>query len=291
MTDIIATIGPASGDVATLAEMIRSGMSVARMNFSHGDYAFHARMAGLVLSESEHSHQALSDIIPLRDLFGLLFFVSVGMLLDPAYLRANLPVVFGLAALVSLLKAGAFAGLSRAFGYGNVIPLAMGLTMFQVGELSFVVARVGVVGGHLDQEQYSLLLSVALVTMFATPPISRLTTPIYRRLRARAPRDPLQTMNLEPDTLGNHVVIVGAGTAGLAVARMLGALDLHFVVVELDQRRLDACRLSGVATVYGDGAQGVATYIEKIGSELRDTMAMCGVHTLGEITRDCVRVL
>jgi CPA2 family monovalent cation:H+ antiporter-2 len=242
------------------------GLGVGYATWQVGlSFAFGALVAGLVLSESQHSHQALSDIIPLRDLFGLLFFVSVGMLLDPAYLRANLTVVFGLVALVSLLKAGVFAGLSRAFGYGNVIPLAMGLTMFQVGELSFVLARVGVVGGHLDQEQYSLLLSVALVTMFATPPISRLTTPIYRRLRARAPRDPLQTINLEPDTLGNHVVIVGAGTAGLAVARMLRALDLHFVVVELDQRRLDACRLSGVATVYGDGAQ--PTVLEAAGLE------------------------
>lgn len=218
-------------------------------------FAFGALMAGLVLSESEHSHQALSDIIPLRDLFGLLFFVSVGMLLDPGYLRANLGLVLGLALLVGVLKGGVFAALSRAFGYGNVIPLAMGLTLFQVGELAFVLARVGVDGGHLDQGQYSLLLAVALVTMFATPPVSRLTAPVYSRLRARAPRDPLQTINLERVTLRDHVIIVGAGVVGLAVARTLGARGLHLVVVELDQRRLDACRLAGLAAVYGDGAQ------------------------------------
>jgi monovalent cation:H+ antiporter-2, CPA2 family len=226
-------------------------------------FAFGALMAGLVLSESEHSHQALSDIIPLRDLFGLLFFVSVGMLLDPGYLRANLGLVLGLALLVGVLKGCVFAGLSRAFGYGNVIPLAMGLTLFQVGELAFVLARVGVDGGHLDQGQYSLLLAVALVTMFATPPVSRLTAPVYSRLRARAPRDPLQTINLERATLRDHVIIVGAGVVGLGVARTLGARGLQLVVVELDQRRLDACRQAGLAAVYGDGSQ--ATVLEAAG--------------------------
>lgn len=218
-------------------------------------FAFGALVAGLVLSESEHSHQALSDIIPLRDLFGLLFFVSVGMLLDPDYLRAHLGLVVGLAALLAALKGGVFAVLTRAFGYGNVVPLAAGLTLFQVGELSFVLARVGVDGGHLDQGQYSLLLAVALVTMFATPPVSRLTAPAYRRLRARAPRDPLQTINLVREGLAGHVIIVGAGAVGLEVARTLQRLGLAFVAVELDQHRLEACRRAGAATVYGDGAQ------------------------------------
>lgn len=218
-------------------------------------FAFGALVAGLVLSESEHSHQALSDIIPLRDLFGLLFFVSVGMLLDPDYLRAHLGLVAALAAVLALIKGGVFAVLTRAFGYGNVVPLAAGLTLFQVGELSFVLARVGVDGGHLDQSQYSLLLAVALVTMFATPPVSRLTAPVYRVLRARAPRDPLQTINLDRGGVADHVIIVGAGAVGLEVARTLRRLDLAFVAVELNQRRLEACRLAGAATVYGDGAQ------------------------------------
>lgn len=232
------------------------GLGIGYLTYRVGlSFAFGALVAGLVLSESDHSHQALSDIGPLRDLFGLLFFVSVGMLLDPGYLRVNLGAVLGLAALLAVLKGGVFAGLSRLFGYGNVIPLAMGLTMFQVGELAFVLARVGVDGGHLDQGQYSLLLAVTLVTMFVTPPVSRATAPLHRRLRARAPRDPLRTINLERDTLHDHVIIVGAGDVGLSAAKTLLALDRHCVLVELDQHRLEACRQSGVAVVFGDGAQ------------------------------------
>ena len=128
------------------------GLGVGYVTWRVGlSFAFGALVAGLVLSESEHSHQALSDIIPLRDLFGLLFFVSVGMLLDPQYLRDNLGAVLGLALVIGLMKGGVFALLSRAFGYGNVVPLAAGLTLFQVGELAFVLARVGVDGGHLDR--------------------------------------------------------------------------------------------------------------------------------------------
>lgn len=253
---LMAAVGRWNSRELFLLAVAALGLGVGYVTWRVGlSFAFGALVAGLVLSESEHSHQALSDIIPLRDLFGLLFFVSVGMLLDPDYLRANLGLVAGLAALVALLKGGVFAALSRAFGYGNVVPVATALTLFQVGELSFVLARVGVDGGHLDQGQYSLLLSVALVTMFATPLVSRLTAPVYRALRARAPRDPLQTINLERGGLADHVIIVGAGDVGLAVSRTLQQQGLHCVAVELDQRRLDACRQAGTATVYGDGAQ------------------------------------
>jgi CPA2 family monovalent cation:H+ antiporter-2 len=234
------------------------GLGVGYATYRVGlSFAFGAFVAGLVLSESDHNHQALSDIIPLRDIFGLLFFVSVGMLIDPGYLRAHLGLVFGMAAAVMLFKGAVFAGLSRAFGYRNIVPLAMGLTMFQAGEFAFVLARVGVGSGGLDAEHYSLILSVALVTMFATPLVSGLTSPLYRRLRARAAGDPVQTINLEECGLRDHVIIAGAGHVGLAAARVLRALDLQFVVIELDQRRLEACRAAGVAVVYGDASYPV----------------------------------
>lgn len=234
------------------------GLGVGYATYRVGlSFAFGAFVAGLVLSESDHNHQALSDIIPLRDIFGLLFFVSVGMLIDPGYLHTHLGLVFGMAAAVMLFKGAVFAGLSRAFGYRNIVPLAMGLTMFQAGEFAFVLARVGVASGGLETEHYSLILSVALVTMFATPLVSGLTTPLYRRLRARAASDPVQTINLQECGLRDHVVIAGAGQVGLAAARVLRALGLQFVVIELDQRRLEACRAAGVAVVYGDASYPV----------------------------------
>jgi len=234
------------------------GLGVGYLTYRVGlSFAFGAFMAGLVLSESDHNHQALSDIIPLRDIFGLLFFVSVGMLVDPEYLRVHLGLVFGLAAFIVLFKGAVFGGLSRAFGYRNIVPLAMALTMFQAGEFAFVLARVGVAAGGLDAGHYSLILSVALVTMFATPLLSGLTTPLYRWLRARSERDPVLTINVEQCGMRDHVIIAGAGRVGLAAARVLRALDLQFVVVELDQRRLESCRAAGVAVIFGDASYPV----------------------------------
>ena len=243
------------------------GLGVGYATYLVGlSFAFGAFMAGLVLSESDHNHQALSDIIPLRDIFGLLFFVSVGMLVDPEYLHAHLGLVFGLAAFVMLVKGAAFAVLSHAFGYRNIIPLAMGLTMFQAGEFAFVLARVGVAAGGLDAGHYSAILSVALVTMFATPLLSGLTTPLYRRLRARSASDPVLTINVEQCGMRDHVIIAGAGHIGLAAARVLRALDLQFVVIELDQRRLESCRAAGVAVIFGDASYPVVLAAAGLGA-------------------------
>jgi len=243
------------------------GLGVGYLTYRVGlSFAFGAFMAGLVLSESDHNHQALSDIIPLRDIFGLLFFVSVGMLVDPEYLRVHLGLVFGLAAFIVLFKGAVFGGLSRAFGYRNIVPLAMALTMFQAGEFAFVLARVGVSAGGLDAGHYSLILSVALVTMFATPLLSGLTTPLYRWLRARSERDPVLTINVEQCGMRDHVIIAGAGGVGLAAARVLRALDLQFVVVELDQRRLESCRAAGVAVIFGDASYPIVLEAAGLGA-------------------------
>ncbi len=230
------------------------GLGIGFATYKVGlSFAFGAFVAGIVLSESEHNHQALSDIIPLRDIFGLLFFASVGMLLDPSFLKENLLLVVGLVAVIALVKGLVFATLGRAFGYGNVVPLALGLTMFQAGEFSFVLGRVGLASGGIGQEMYSCIMAVTLLSMFLTPFASGLTAPLYGVIRRRRRvREPVQMINLEREDLRDHVVIAGAGRMGQAVARVLGRSHLPFVVVELDQHRLEFCRDAGVATIYGD---------------------------------------
>ena len=235
------------------------GLGIGFATYKVGlSFAFGAFVAGMVLSESDHAHQALSDIVPLRDIFGLLFFVSVGMLLDPAYLRANLPMVLGLVVVVvSLAKGLICAGVGRAFGYGNVVPLALGLTMFQAGEFAFVIGRVGVSTGSIGPDLYATVMAVALVTMFLTPFVSQATAPIYGAVKRRRRAEPLQTINIERESLHDHVILAGAGHTGRAVARVLGRLGLPFVTIELDQHRLEACRAGGVAVIYGDAAHPV----------------------------------
>ena len=232
------------------------GLGIGYATYKVGlSFAFGAFVAGLVLSESDHNHQALSDIIPLRDIFGLLFFASVGMLLDPVYLREHLLLVLGLALFLGVFKGLVFAGLSRLFHYGNVVPLALGLTMFQAGEFAFVIGKVGVSTGGIGAETYSLIMAVTLVTMFVTPLISRLTGSIYAWRRKHRTSEPLRTINLREDDLQDHVIICGAGRVGRSVALTLRDRGHHCVAVELDQYRLEACDRIGLPMVYGDASQ------------------------------------
>ena len=128
-----------------LLSIVTIGLGIGYLTYLVGlSFAFGAFIAGMVLTESDYGHQALSDIIPLRDIFGLLFFASVGMLLDPRFLFDHLWTILSLVLVISLGKGTIFALIAWLFRYRNVIPIAVGLGLFQIGEFSFVLARIGV---------------------------------------------------------------------------------------------------------------------------------------------------
>jgi len=232
------------------------GLGIGYLTFLVGlSFAFGAFVAGMVLSESDYGHQALSDIIPVRDLFGLLFFASVGMLLDPAFLWSHLQEISVLVLTVSLGKGLIFTLLARLFRYRNVIPLAVGLGMFQVGEFSFVLARVGVASRSISQETFSLVLSVAVATMVLTPLVSAQTSRLYALKKRWFRHEPLTTENIPRTGLHDHVVIAGGGRVGLQVARVLSRMGRAFVLVEMDQRRMEQAKVAGMPVIYGDAGQ------------------------------------
>lgn len=238
----IAAIGLGVGYLTHLAEL---------------SFAFGAFVAGMVLSESDYGHQALSDIIPLRDLFGLLFFASVGMLLDPAFLMDHLLEVIVLLVAVSLGKGLIFGFLSRVFSYGNVIPLAVGLGMFQVGEFSFVLATIGISTNSIGQELYSLILTTAILTMILTPIASSQTPHLYALKKRFFKHEPLEKLNIPDTGLRGHAVIVGGGRVGSRIASVFKSLDLPLVVVEIDHRRVECAQIDGVPVVYGDASHEI----------------------------------
>ncbi|WP_300669186.1 cation:proton antiporter [Desulfoluna sp.] len=234
------------------------GLGIGYLTYIVGlSFAFGAFMAGMVLSESDYGHQALSDIIPLRDLFGLLFFASVGMLVDPDFLMAHLSGILLLVTVVSLGKGLIFAGITRFFRYGNVVPLAVGLGLFQVGEFSFVLARVGIATDSISQELYSLILSMALITMVLTPLVSGQTARLYALRKRWFRHEPLESAGLPEEGLRNHVIIAGGGRMGRHVADVLKRLGLPFVIIELDQRCVDQAHSSGMPVVYGDASHEI----------------------------------
>jgi monovalent cation:H+ antiporter-2, CPA2 family len=242
-----------------LISVVAVGVGVGYATYLFGlSFALGAFVAGMVLSQSEYSHQALADVEPLRDVFAMLFFVSVGMLLDPVFLLENAGTVAVVVLLVFAVKGLLFAGIVRAFGYGNIIPFAVGLGLFQVGEFSFVIARVGLDAGAVTQRSYSVMLTTAVVTMALTPFAMRLAPLLYGRWRDRFPKEAMSTFNLPERGLGDHVVVAGYGRVGSFVARLLARLEQPFAIVDSNPGRGDEARDSGYPVVYGDaGAEPV----------------------------------
>jgi monovalent cation:H+ antiporter-2, CPA2 family len=234
------------------------GLGVGYATYLVGlSFAFGAFVAGMVLSESDYGHQALSDIVPLRDLFGLLFFASVGMLLDPAFMLEHAGRIATLVAAVGAGKGIIFAGLSRIFKYRNVVPLAVGLGLFQIGEFSFVLAGVGLSTRSIDQELYALVLSAAVATMVLTPLVSGQTARIYALKKRLFKHEPLDTLNLPVDGLRNHVIIAGGGRVGFQIAQLLKQLDLKFVIIDSDQQRIERAKKAGMPVIYGDASHRI----------------------------------
>jgi len=263
---LMATIARWNSRELFLLAVTAMGLGIGYASYLMGlSFAFGAFVAGLVLSESEYAHQALSDIIPLRDLFGLLFFTSVGMLLDPAFLVANLGLVLLVVLLVSVGKALIFGMLTWGFGYRNIAPLAVGLGLFQIGEFSFVLARTGLRSGSIDNDLYALVLTTAVVTMVLTPLISGQSDRLYALRKRWFKGEPLQTINLPAGGLSDHVVIAGGGRVGTAVAQVLQSLGWPFVVIELDQRRIDALKDEGIPIIFGDASQPVVLEAAHVG--------------------------
>jgi K+:H+ antiporter len=167
---------------------------------------------------------------------------------------------FGTVAIVvgsiAVGKAAIFAAIVRLFGYRRVIPLAVGLTLFQVGEFAFVLARVGLASRAISSELYSLVLNTAVATMALTPIVSGATSRIYQRLR-RETREPLHTINVPATGLTDHIVIAGAGRVGRTIADALGSQNLQSVLIELDARHFQQAREAGLAAIYGDASQAV----------------------------------
>jgi len=241
-----------------LLSIAAMGLGIGYISYIFGlSYAFGAFAAGMVLSESDYGHQALNDIIPLRDLFVLLFFVSVGMLFDPSFLFKHWKIVIVAAILISLTKGAIFSILAIVFKYHNVIPYALGLGLFQVGEFSFVLARVGISTNSISQELYYLILNTAIITMVLTPFFSNLTAPLYAWRRRTTQKEPLHTISIPNEEISDHVIIIGAGRLGNYIAEILSNFGITFVIIEMDYRKYETIKDKNYPVIYGDASQEI----------------------------------
>ena len=237
-----------------LVAVVAIGVGIGYATWLCGlSFALGAFVAGLVLSESEFSHQALSDVVPIRDIFGLLFFVSIGMLLDPRFAVQH-AVEIGAVVLLTFIGKSILIGLLvRGFGYVHMAPWIVGLGLSQIGEFAFVLARAGVSSGMLSRPTYELILTCTVLTMALSPLVSRFALPLGRSWVRRRP-SPTASASIEPlaESCRDHVIVAGYGRSGQAAARVLDLAAIPFVVVEINHavyRRLGA---DGFPGVWGD---------------------------------------
>jgi CPA2 family monovalent cation:H+ antiporter-2 len=237
--------------LSTLGFAFGAGFLSHQMELS---FALGAFVAGMLLSETDFNHQALSDVSHLRDLFAVIFFVSVGMLFDPAFFVEHIGTVAALVAALLLAKAFIISSIVALFGYGIPSALGVGFGLAQVGEFAFVIINVGRTTGDFSGDSYSLMIAVTVVSMVLTPALCALSGRVRRCLGDRS--NPVALAWVAPQEFGrDHVVIIGAGVVGRYVARILGSLERPFVVIESDYKVALQLRDSNVPVVFGDATR------------------------------------
>lgn len=227
-------------------------------------FALGAFFAGMVMRESEFSHRAAQESLPLRDAFAVLFFVSVGMLFDPAVLVERPLQVLAVVLVIVVGKSVAACVLVLLLRYPLGTALTVSASLAQIGEFSFILAALGVSLGLLPQEGQSLLLAGALISIATNPLWFGLIGPLQKWLHAHsrlarglAQRDdPLAELPISTEAkyLSRQVVLVGYGRVGRRIAAELTAHDFPFVVVEQNRELVEKLRAEGRAAVWGDAA-------------------------------------
>jgi len=221
--------------------------------------ALGAFMAGAVVSESPLSHQIAADLLPFREAFSVLFFVSIGMLLDPHYLLDNLGPVLALTGFVVFGKSTVTALWAFLFPRPARTALIVAAGTSQIGEFSFILGQAGLALGLLESDQYSLILAGALLSIVVNPLMFRLVGWAERGLQWISPLWKLlnrfgQRLTSIDAPLAGHIVIVGCGRVGRHIAEVAEYLGLLYLVVESDAERAHVLDQRGVRTLLGDAA-------------------------------------
>ena len=242
--------------LATLVLSLGTGLATAQAGLSPALGAF---LGGLIIGESDYVYETLARVLPLRDLFVALFFVSVGMLIDPGLLAGNLW-------LVALLVAGAVIGkglirgtLVWLFRYPLRVAFLTALTFTQIGEFSFILGKMGAQVGLLSLTSYNALLVASLLSIFVSSFLFRLAPNLWTLLAQRFPgleaerrRGAIEALEGAPER--GHVILCGYGRMGSAVGEALERFGAPYIVIERDLEKAKRLKARGMAVVVGDAA-------------------------------------
>lgn len=258
--------GAGSRELFTLCVIAAAlGVAYGSAKLFDVSFALGAFFSGMMLRESEYSHRAADESLPLRDAFSVLFFVSVGMLFDPAVLLTDPVKVLAVTLVIMVGKTLAAIALVLLMRLPLNTALTVGVSLAQIGEFSFILAGLGVGLNLLPREGQNLILAGAMLSIACNSLLFAAITPLEQRLRARyrwarelALRpDPLSELpgTVHSESLSGQVVLVGHGRVGSRVADALLARQVPVVVVERRREAVEALRAQHRPAVVGDGAE------------------------------------
>ena len=242
-------------------------------------FAFGAFLAGLLIADSEFRHEALTLVLPFRDIFAGLFFVSIGMLLETEYLLAQPLLVGGLTLGIIVVKA--LFGMLSARGLGlPICPVVIGgLSLAHVGEFSFVIATTALTLGVLPAGAYQLFLNAAVLSMAAAPFLIQLGRAVGDRLAVAVPQ---RGGEAEPRLVSDHLVIVGYGLSGRNMARIARESGIDYTVIEANPETVRHELAAGEPIFFGDAAH--AGVLRSAGAD-RARALVCVISDPGAVAR------
>jgi CPA2 family monovalent cation:H+ antiporter-2 len=205
-----------------------------------------------MISESPYIHQALTDLMPLRDLFATVFFVSIGMLLDPHFITSHILEVLTFVLLLILGKT-LIGTLSAFFATRNLrSAILVGVGLAQIGEFSFVLLSLGYDLKLISAAMYNLFFAGAVVTLIASPALMTLMPKVMKRMAAMSQKDVENEIETNEYGLDDHVIVCGFGRIGKNVGHVLEAHHIPFIVIELNAGIMDDLAMRAIKHIYGD---------------------------------------
>ncbi len=239
-----------------LLTVVAISLGVGYVSFKLGlSLSFGAFVAGLVLAGSDYGNKALSEMIPLRDMFGLLFFVSVGMLLDPMFIVQHFGTILLLGLVACLGRGIILSILTWSFGYRNIIPIAALLGMLPISEIGFIVISSALQHQIIDKEVYSYILNMIVLSMLIGPPISIFTGPIYIWSQRLFKRNRHETITISETRPRDHVVIAGGRYLARFIGRALELLNVPYVIIEPNHQLFVFAQLEKLNVIFGEPHQ------------------------------------
>jgi CPA2 family monovalent cation:H+ antiporter-2 len=223
--------------------------------------ALGAFLAGVVISESQENHAVFAETRPLRDIFVALFFVSLGFLVTPSVIVANLGLIFLLALFIIAIKVVTIFLLVIIFGYHGRTAMAVSFGLSQVGEFAFIIFSLATALGLFSSEIGSVGIATTLLTLVATPFLFKATAPVWRIAKGSLFGKGLlgkiisgidRRASQGPKVFTNHIIICGYGRVGGWVGRALDSLNIPFVVIDYNQSIVGGLKKKGMEAIYGD---------------------------------------